>query len=100
MYSSNQQYGELCRIMMLLKLRLSELKKLGGKLRRGQRQRGIGLKRIRMIARMIVSMIIRVLSGARGLEACDTDNRAGEACIYCEISRDKIGMRKFGRRIR
>jgi hypothetical protein len=68
MYSSNRQYGELCKIMMLRKLRLSELKKLGGKLRRGQRQRGTGLRRIRMIGRMIVSTITRMLDGALDIE--------------------------------
>jgi hypothetical protein len=65
--------------MMLLKLRLSGLKKLGGKLRRGQRHRGIGLRRIRMIGRMIVSTIIRVLSGTWGLKGCDIDNRTRKA---------------------
>jgi hypothetical protein len=76
MYSSNRQYGESCRIMMLLRLRLSELKKLGGKLRRGQMRRGIGLRRIRMIGRMIVSTITRMLDGALYLKNPETDSVA------------------------
>jgi hypothetical protein len=76
MYSSNQQYGELCKIMMLPKLRLSEPKKLGGKLRRGQMQRGTGLRRIRMIGRMIVSTITRMLDGALDMENPETDSVA------------------------
>ena len=64
--SSNRQYGELCKIMMLLKLRLSGLSWLSGTLRTGQRQRGIGLRRIRMIGRMIVSTTTRLLGGGTG----------------------------------
>jgi hypothetical protein len=62
--------------MMLPKRRLSGLKKLGGKLRRGQRQRGIGLRRIRMIGRMIVSTITRMLDGALDIENPETDSVA------------------------
>jgi hypothetical protein len=85
--------------MMLPKRRLSGLKKLGGKLRRGQRQRGIGLRRIRMIGRMIVSTIIRVLSGTRGLKGCDMVNGTGEKLILGNMERlDGFGLGRGGLR--
>jgi hypothetical protein len=78
--SSNQQYGELCRNMML-RNRMPRLLRLpGGRLRIGRERgrRDIDVKRIRMIGRMIVSMTTRRVrrtdnGGDHQLKDCDRE---------------------------